>query len=84
MTRATEHRRVAATPCPPGFTCSARLQSARNLLIKVVGLGRAALAEIFDEAAYARFLSRNGVPASRSAFAAFLREKSGAPRPRCC
>jgi len=46
----------------------------------------AALREIFDEAAYARFLQRNGISSSRAAYGAFLRESEGAKarRPRCC
>lgn len=44
------------------------------------------LREIFDENAYARFLLRNGVVASRESYAAFLREGESlrARRPRCC
>ena len=45
----------------------------------------AMLREIFDEAAYARFLQRHGVASSRAAYDAFLRERTNrAPRPRCC
>jgi hypothetical protein len=46
----------------------------------------AALREIFDEAAYARFLGRAGMASSSVAYAAFQREKeeSCARRPRCC
>jgi hypothetical protein len=46
----------------------------------------AALREIFDEAAYARFLARHGLKTSPTAYAEFLREsKEGrAPKPRCC
>ena len=46
----------------------------------------AALREIFDEAAYARFLGRNGLAASRVSYAAYLRqnERMNARRPRCC
>ena len=46
----------------------------------------AALREIFDEAAYARFLERQQVPSSPAAYEAFLQEREGnqAPRPRCC
>jgi hypothetical protein len=44
------------------------------------------LREIFDEAAYARFLKRTGSTASRASYAAFCRERECAPvRPtRCC
>ncbi len=46
----------------------------------------AVLQEIFDEAAYARFLSRAGVAPSRASYAAFWREreKPRASSPRCC
>ena len=46
----------------------------------------AALREIFDEAAYARFLQRAGMSSSVMAYAAFCRERDcrSARRPRCC
>jgi hypothetical protein len=46
----------------------------------------AALREIFDEAAYARFLQRAGTPSSAEAYAEFCREREcrSARRPRCC
>lgn len=46
----------------------------------------AALREIFDEAAYQRFLAREGAAASRATYAEFLREVEigKARRPRCC
>jgi hypothetical protein len=46
----------------------------------------AALREIFDEAAYARFLDRAGVLSSREAYDAFRREFEEAKvrRPKCC
>jgi hypothetical protein len=46
----------------------------------------AALREIFDEAAYARFLARTRQPSSRAAYAGFLRERAASHerRPRCC
>jgi hypothetical protein len=44
------------------------------------------LREIFDESAYSRFLSRQGMSSSPSAYATFLREQEGvkARRPKCC
>ncbi len=47
---------------------------------------RAALREIFDEAAYQRFLARAGMGASQASYAEFLREHEAAKsrRPRCC
>ena len=46
----------------------------------------AALREIFDEAAYLRFLDRSGIPSSTEAYAAFRREFEDAKvrRPKCC
>ena len=46
----------------------------------------AMLREIFDEAAYARFLQRAGVGSSGEAYAAFRREFEEAKvrRPKCC
>jgi hypothetical protein len=46
----------------------------------------AALREIFDEAAYLRFLDRGGIPSSTEAYAAFRREFEDAKvrRPKCC
>jgi hypothetical protein len=45
-----------------------------------------ALREIFDESAYARFLTRKQITSSREAYAAFCRESevAKARRPRCC
>ena len=45
-----------------------------------------ALREIFDEAAFSRFLARNGMTACPRTYAAFLREQEGikARRPKCC
>ncbi len=49
-------------------------------------LARAALREIFDESAYARFLDRQRVASSPTAYGEFLRESeiAKARRPRCC
>ena len=46
----------------------------------------AALREIFDESAYARFLQRQKVESSPAAYRAFQRdgEAARARRPRCC
>lgn len=56
-----------------------RLRSAGKLFL-------AALREIFDESAYARFLSRNHAESSPESYAAFLheREHSQARKARCC
>ena len=46
----------------------------------------ATLREIFDENAYARYLARTGVAASRESYAGFLAERRAAEqrRVRCC
>jgi len=46
----------------------------------------ATLREIFDESAYARFLSERQLASSRAAYASFRREYevTKARRPRCC
>ncbi len=46
----------------------------------------ATLREIFDEAAYSRFLSRAGMASSSAAYAAFRREfeEVKVRRPKCC
>jgi hypothetical protein len=51
-----------------------------------LALCRAAMQEIFDEAAYRRFLDRGKASVSRETYAAFLRENelAKARRPRCC
>jgi hypothetical protein len=46
----------------------------------------AALREIFDESAYARFLDQRQLVSSRAAYAAFCQEHETAKarRPKCC
>ena len=56
---------------------------------ELASLGRillSVLREIFDEAAYTRFLQRVGVASSAEAYAAFRREFEEAKvrRPKCC
>ncbi|HXW99758.1 MAG TPA: hypothetical protein VEJ00_00975 [Candidatus Acidoferrales bacterium] len=57
-----------------------------NRLIQAVRIVLAALREIFDEAAYTRFLRRRQMQSSRRAYAEFWREREAAQarRPRCC
>jgi hypothetical protein len=54
----------------------------RNILRTLL----AALREIFDEAAYERFLERGSLASSPQAYSEFLREQErmSSPRPRCC
>jgi hypothetical protein len=53
---------------------------------RVLAVLAAVLREIFDEAAYARFLTCRGEVSSRAAYGEFLREREGARarQTRCC
>lgn len=54
-------------------------------LTKAARILMSTLREIFDEAAYARFLQRTHLSSSPAAYAAFCREReTRPPRPRCC
>jgi len=55
-------------------------------MVKAARILLATLREIFDEAAYQRFLSRSGLPSCPDAYAAFWRERQSGPvRPtKCC
>jgi len=55
-------------------------------VIQALRILRATLREIFDEAAYQRFLSRIQVSSSPEAYAAFWRERevSKSRQHRCC
>jgi hypothetical protein len=57
-----------------------------NRLQKILWTLLATLREIFDEAAYERFLERARLASSPQAYSEFLREreKMHSPRPRCC
>jgi hypothetical protein len=62
------------------------MKRARNAIHDFATTAVAALREIFDEAAYARFLDRAGVVSSREAYESFRRdfEEAKARRPKCC
>jgi len=62
------------------------MRSLRSNCTRVIRILRLTLSEIFDEAAYARYLERTGVSGSRQAYASFLEEKHEAKSPaaRCC
>jgi len=55
-------------------------------LVKAARIMLATLREIFDEAAYERFLGRSRMTSSPDAYAAFRRELEEAKtrRPKCC
>jgi hypothetical protein len=61
----------------------------RETIGRFIEAGRVLLAtlrEIFDEAAYTRFLSRTRMPSSAAAYKAFRGEleEGKARRPKCC
>ena len=82
--------RVAAERCLAGpfDFAQGRLTGASvpAWLLAVTRLLLSALREIFDEAAYSRFLARHEMSSCPSAYAEFLREQEGikARRPKCC
>jgi hypothetical protein len=53
---------------------------------QIIAIFVAVVREIFDESAYARFLSHHRMASCPTAYAAFLREQEGAKarRPKCC
>jgi hypothetical protein len=57
-----------------------------NRFAKAARILLAALREIFDESAYARFLRRTQMTSSPEAYAAFRHEfeEANARRPKCC
>jgi len=57
-----------------------------NSIVKAVRIVVATLREIFDEAAYDRFLLRKQMASSPKAYAAFRQEFEDAKmrRPKCC
>ena len=59
---------------------------AGRMLRRALTLFREVLREIFDENAYARFLTRHTLEPSRASYLQFLDENSRARerRPRCC
>jgi len=58
----------------------------RKMIVDLASTAVAMLREIFDEAAYARFLSRAGMASSSEAYAAFRHEFEDTKmrRPKCC
>jgi hypothetical protein len=62
------------------------MNSARATACNLMETTLAALREIFDEAAYARYLNRAGTIASCESYAAFRREFEEAKmrHPKCC
>jgi hypothetical protein len=69
-----------------GATVVGSVEQSSTMFVRAFALLVSALREIFDESAYARFLSRRQMTSSREAYAAFCREYEAAKarRPRCC
>ena len=63
-----------------------KVSAIRAAIVRPLSLLMAALREIFDEAAYQRFLTKAEIASSPAAYADFLREgeTAKARRPRCC
>ena len=62
------------------------MKRVRKVIWDFAATAVATLREIFDEAAYARFLTRAGMAPSRTSYAAFRLEFEEAKvrRPKCC
>jgi hypothetical protein len=78
---------TVALGCPvEQSSTSARIRVPFDRLKSCTQLLLATLREIFDESAYARFLSQRKLPSSRAAYAAFRHENEAAKarRPKCC
>jgi hypothetical protein len=71
---------------PSSIQSFSSIQSSALAFKRALAVGRQILAEIFEEAAYARFLERHGIQSSREAYAHYLRESATARarRSRCC
>jgi hypothetical protein len=86
----TGHLGTAALGCPVerSSTRPARMsiRAVADQLKSSAKIFLAALREIFDEAAYARFLNQRQLASSRAAYACFRQEYevTKARRPRCC
>jgi hypothetical protein len=81
---------VACGKTKPAPTLEARAaETIKLIMARLKSFHRvfnAALREIFDESAYARFLSQRQLASSRAAYAAFRQEHeiAKARRPKCC
>jgi hypothetical protein len=93
---ATDHVGTAAPGCPiersstrvagGGTGSPVRAMKLAERLKSCGEIFLAALREIFDESAYARFLNQKQLASSRAAYASFRQEYeiTKARRPRCC
>ena len=80
------HVGTAAPGCPVEPSSTVLLRGLAKRLKFFRSLVAATLREIFDESAYARFLTQRRLESSRAAYAAFRKEYevTKARRPRCC
>ena len=83
----TETRRHGERPISPrrhGGT--EKIRAGFSILAKLTNVIRAVLSEIFDEAAYRRFLERTCSSRSRESYRAFTHEHDATmlKKPRCC
>lgn len=71
---------------PIAATTDQKISTVRGVIAQVFAVFMAALREIFDEAAYERFLNRQSLISSPRAYGDFLHETEAAKarRPRCC
>jgi hypothetical protein len=84
----TDHVGTAALGCPVERTSTGMVKIHRlaEQLKLCAHVFLAAIREIFDESAYARFLTQRQLSSSRASYAAFRQEYevTKARRPRCC
>ena len=81
--------KAADEPCsagPFGFAPGRLTRVVPTWFVRAIRVLLSTLREIFDEAAYSRFLSRHRMSSCPNAYAAFLREQDRvkARRPKCC
>lgn len=83
-----ERGRARLQPCQSGAIRHLSLVAYGmvGVIVSVARIIIATLREIFDEAAYTRFLQRHQISSSPQAYGSFLRERESAvaQRVRCC
>ncbi len=86
MTNTSREAGVLAQLGTAGGGCPYLVRATSSAFARGLTMLRSALLEIFDEAAYARFLARRAIPSSVAAYSEFIEEQQGlkARRPRCC
>ena len=86
MKNITSRVGMTALGCPVERSSTRSLLRAIEQLKSCAQIFFAALREIFDESAYARFLNQKQLVSSRAAYASFRQENEAAKtrRPKCC